>query len=172
MIVELFLANRWRPNFVAINLIGSSKTGLLNTNTLNVSSDCGVNHQWHNHITKSNKIWIICAYLFHGISCISGLVFCLRIVNDIELFKQITEVFSFCRNKLDGNDYAIKRIILDSKDERFNRRVTREAKLFSKLNHPNVVRYYSAWIEQASTREAGSASNGSEVNQKEETEGM
>ncbi|CAG9537016.1 unnamed protein product [Cercopithifilaria johnstoni] len=81
------------------------------------------------------------------------------------------------KNKLDGNDYAIKRIILDPKDERFNRKVTREAKLFSKLNHPNVVRYYSAWIEQASTavRETGSGSNGSEVNvdnnQKEEIEG-
>uniref|UniRef100_A0A0R3RYI5 non-specific serine/threonine protein kinase n=1 Tax=Elaeophora elaphi TaxID=1147741 RepID=A0A0R3RYI5_9BILA len=81
------------------------------------------------------------------------------------------------KNKLDGNDYAIKRIPLDRKDERFNRKVTREAKLFSKLNHPNVVRYYSAWIEQASVaaREIGLESNGSEVSvdndQKEETEG-
>ncbi|VDN04109.1 unnamed protein product [Thelazia callipaeda] len=53
------------------------------------------------------------------------------------------------KNKLDGNNYAIKRICLDPKDERFSRKVTREAKLFSKLSHPNVVRYYSAWIEQA-----------------------
>uniref|UniRef100_A0A0R3Q789 Protein kinase domain-containing protein n=1 Tax=Brugia timori TaxID=42155 RepID=A0A0R3Q789_9BILA len=70
------------------------------------------------------------------------------------------------KNKLDGNDYAIKRIPLDPKDERFSRKVTREAKLFSKLNHPNVVRYYSAWIEQASTvtKEAGPKSSSSEVN--------
>uniref|UniRef100_A0A1I7VP68 non-specific serine/threonine protein kinase n=1 Tax=Loa loa TaxID=7209 RepID=A0A1I7VP68_LOALO len=80
------------------------------------------------------------------------------------------------KNKLDGNDYAIKRIPLDPKDERFNRKVTREAKLFSKLNHPNVVRYYSAWIEQASTttRETGSESNGNgasiDIDQKEEIE--
>ncbi|VDK81407.1 unnamed protein product, partial [Onchocerca ochengi] len=79
------------------------------------------------------------------------------------------------KNKLDGNDYAIKRIPLDPKDERFNRKVTREAKVFSKLNHSNVVRYYSAWIEQASTnsREIETESNGSEIDvddQKEETE--
>lgn len=85
--------------------------------------------------------------------------------------------FFFCRNKLDGNDYAIKRIPLDPKDERFNRKVTREAKVFSKLNHSNVVRYYSAWIEQASTnsREIETESNGSEIDvddQKEETESM
>lgn len=53
---------------------------------------------------------------------------------------------------MDGNDYAIKRIPLDPKDERFSRKVTREAKLFSRLNHPNVVRYYSAWIEYAPSR--------------------
>uniref|UniRef100_A0A915AH84 non-specific serine/threonine protein kinase n=1 Tax=Parascaris univalens TaxID=6257 RepID=A0A915AH84_PARUN len=53
------------------------------------------------------------------------------------------------RNKLDGNEYAVKRIPLDPKDDRLNKKVTREAKLFSRLNHPNVVRYYSAWIEYA-----------------------
>uniref|UniRef100_A0A915PPF6 non-specific serine/threonine protein kinase n=1 Tax=Setaria digitata TaxID=48799 RepID=A0A915PPF6_9BILA len=81
------------------------------------------------------------------------------------------------KNKLDGNEYAIKRIPLDPKDERFNRKVTREAKLFSKLNHPNVVRYYSAWIEQASSisKEIECSNNDSEIitgtNQKEEIDG-
>ncbi|VDD94685.1 unnamed protein product [Enterobius vermicularis] len=51
------------------------------------------------------------------------------------------------RNKLDGNDYAIKRIPLDPRDEKLNRKVMREAKLFSGLCHTNVVRYFSAWIE-------------------------
>uniref|UniRef100_A0A183E1A8 Protein kinase domain-containing protein n=1 Tax=Gongylonema pulchrum TaxID=637853 RepID=A0A183E1A8_9BILA len=77
------------------------------------------------------------------------------------------------KNKLDGNDYAIKRIPLDPKDERFSRKVTREAKLFSKLNHPNVVRYYSAWIDhqpvtkprQSSEHDRKSTGNG----QKEES---
>lgn len=87
-----------------------------------------------------------------------------RILEYILVFR-LSLVFSFCRNKLDGNDYAIKRITLDPKDEQFSRKVTREAKLFSKLNHPNVVRYYSAWIEQASTarREIESESNGNEI---------
>ncbi|KAL3989303.1 Protein kinase domain family protein [Acanthocheilonema viteae] len=82
------------------------------------------------------------------------------------------------KNKLDGNDYAIKRITLDPKDERFNRKVTREAKLFSKLNHPNVVRYYSAWIEQASVaaRETRPEDNDGEMSvdndQKEKTEDL
>ncbi|KHN74706.1 Eukaryotic translation initiation factor 2-alpha kinase 4 [Toxocara canis] len=58
------------------------------------------------------------------------------------------------RNKLDGNEYAVKRIPLDPKDDRLNKKVTREAKLFSRLNHPNVVRYYSAWIEYAPARSA------------------
>lgn len=53
----------------------------------------------------------------------------------------------FFRNKLDGNDYAIKRIPLDPRDEKLNRKVMREAKLFSGLCHTNVVRYFSAWIE-------------------------
>lgn len=54
------------------------------------------------------------------------------------------------RNKLDGNDYAIKRIPLDPKDDKLNKKVMREAKLFSRLCHPNVVRYFSAWIEHVS----------------------
>lgn len=46
------------------------------------------------------------------------------------------------RNKVDDSNYAIKRIPLFAKTDKLNRRITREAKLFAKLNHPNVVRYY------------------------------
>ncbi|ETN85968.1 hypothetical protein NECAME_06133, partial [Necator americanus] len=46
------------------------------------------------------------------------------------------------RNKLDWCDYAVKCITLDPMDDPLTRRITREAKLFSKLNHPNVVRYF------------------------------
>ncbi|KAI1722983.1 protein kinase domain-containing protein [Ditylenchus destructor] len=55
------------------------------------------------------------------------------------------------RNRLDDNDYAIKRIPLDPKSERLNLKIKREAKLFSKLNHEHVVRYYAAWIESMPT---------------------
>jgi hypothetical protein len=54
----------------------------------------------------------------------------------------------FYRNKLDGNDYAVKRIPLNPRNEKLNQKVTREAKLFSKLSNDNVVRYYCAWIEK------------------------
>ncbi|KAK4885013.1 hypothetical protein RN001_001284 [Aquatica leii] len=53
------------------------------------------------------------------------------------------------KNKLDGGQYAIKRIELNPKNKQLNRKITREVKLLSKLNHENVVRYYNAWIETA-----------------------
>ncbi|CAB3404975.1 unnamed protein product [Caenorhabditis bovis] len=51
------------------------------------------------------------------------------------------------RHRLDSMDYALKRIPLTPGNERLNRRIKKEAKLFAKLNHPNVVRYFSAWEE-------------------------
>ncbi|KAJ8673725.1 hypothetical protein QAD02_004987, partial [Eretmocerus hayati] len=53
------------------------------------------------------------------------------------------------RNKLDGGIYAIKRIELNPKNKQLNRKITREVKLLSRLNHENVVRYYNSWIESA-----------------------
>lgn len=49
-----------------------------------------------------------------------------------------------CRNKLDGHDYAIKKIRLSS-DPRWQpqlAKVLREVKIMSLLDHPNIVRYY------------------------------
>lgn len=51
------------------------------------------------------------------------------------------------RNKLDGNVYAIKRILLDAKSRQLNKKITREVKLLSRLNHENIVRYYNSWLE-------------------------
>nr|CAB3241542.1 eukaryotic translation initiation factor 2-alpha kinase 4 [Phallusia mammillata] len=51
------------------------------------------------------------------------------------------------RNKLDGRNYAIKRIHLNPHRSQFNKKITREVKLLSRLNHENVVRYYNSWIE-------------------------
>lgn len=44
------------------------------------------------------------------------------------------------RNRLDGNAYAIKRIVLNPKSKELNKKITREVKLLSRLNHENVVR--------------------------------
>uniref|UniRef100_A0A1I7YLX8 non-specific serine/threonine protein kinase n=1 Tax=Steinernema glaseri TaxID=37863 RepID=A0A1I7YLX8_9BILA len=65
------------------------------------------------------------------------------------------------KNKVDGNDYAIKRIRLNPRSEALNRKITREAKLFSRLNHPNIVRYYNAWIEDVSVGEGNSGGESS-----------
>ncbi|CAI2345377.1 unnamed protein product [Caenorhabditis sp. 36 PRJEB53466] len=51
------------------------------------------------------------------------------------------------RNKMDSTDYAIKRIPLNNV-ERVNRKITKEAKFFAKMNHQNLVRYYNSWAEE------------------------
>ncbi|KAK7506996.1 hypothetical protein BaRGS_00001847, partial [Batillaria attramentaria] len=51
------------------------------------------------------------------------------------------------RNKLDGQLYAIKRIALNPRSKQLNKKITREVKLLSRLNHENIVRYYNSWIE-------------------------
>ncbi|KAJ8905115.1 hypothetical protein NDN08_001625 [Rhodosorus marinus] len=50
------------------------------------------------------------------------------------------------RNNLDGRDYAIKRVTLYGEDleDSF---VVREVLTLSRLMHPNIVRYYQAWLE-------------------------
>ncbi|CAN0023595.1 unnamed protein product, partial [Hapterophycus canaliculatus] len=51
-----------------------------------------------------------------------------------------------CRNRLDGHDYAVKKIRLSS-DPQWQpqlAKVLREVKIMSLLDHPNIVRYYQA----------------------------
>lgn len=58
------------------------------------------------------------------------------------------EVFKV-QNLLDNNFYAIKKIRLSlfPGNENYLERILGEVRLFSKLNHPNIVRYFQAWIE-------------------------
>ena len=57
------------------------------------------------------------------------------------------------RHKLDGSQYAIKRVTFWTRpgapvhSEAAARRVLREVTALAQLNHPNVCRYYSAWVE-------------------------
>ena len=74
-----------------------------------------------------------------------------RIQNEFVILKWLGQgaygdVFKV-RNKLDGCVYAIKRIKLNPKNRQLNKKITREVKLLSRLNHENVVRYYNSWIE-------------------------
>ncbi len=55
------------------------------------------------------------------------------------------------KNNLDGQVYAIKRIKLSEKSRLATRKLVREVKLLSQLNHENVVRYYTSWIEVMTT---------------------
>ncbi|CAF0782618.1 unnamed protein product [Didymodactylos carnosus] len=42
------------------------------------------------------------------------------------------------------------KIVLKSAHKHLNKKITREVKLLSKLNHQNIVRYYSTWTEEIS----------------------
>lgn len=48
-------------------------------------------------------------------------------------------------NRLDSTEYAVKKIIGGSLET-----VLREVKILASLDHPNIVRYYQAWLEERS----------------------
>ncbi|KAJ1726233.1 hypothetical protein LPJ61_005330, partial [Coemansia biformis] len=49
------------------------------------------------------------------------------------------------RNKLDGRPYAVK--LIKIKGEITAEKTLREIKTLANLDHPNIVRYYSSWLE-------------------------
>lgn len=72
------------------------------------------------------------------------------------------EVFKV-RNQLDRRIYAIKRILLNPSSKTLNRKIMREVKLLSRLNHENVVRYYNSWIEVTMQEPSTTTSSGVSV---------
>lgn len=97
---------------------------------------------------------------FHLVPALGGQS---RIQNEFEILKWLGkgafgDVLKV-RNKLDGGVYAIKRIKLNPKNRQLNRKITREVKLLSRLNHENVVRYYNSWIESATLDDPARHSN-------------
>ncbi|NWI70198.1 E2AK1 kinase, partial [Todus mexicanus] len=55
------------------------------------------------------------------------------------------------RNKLDGQFYAIKKINIKKARRRDCMKVLREVKVLAGLQHPNIVGYHTAWLEQVQT---------------------
>ncbi|KAF9930925.1 hypothetical protein BGZ67_005565 [Mortierella alpina] len=53
------------------------------------------------------------------------------------------------RNKLDGIEYAIKKIRLRGGAKVRYEKIFREIKFLARLDHTNVIRYYSSWLEHA-----------------------
>ena len=54
------------------------------------------------------------------------------------------------KNKLDGIEYAIKKVRIKMNTNMGLEKILREVKYLARLNHPNVVRYFSSWIELCS----------------------
>ncbi|OQS06481.1 serine/threonine protein kinase [Thraustotheca clavata] len=51
------------------------------------------------------------------------------------------------QNRLDRQWYAVKRIKLDANDPTMKKKLLREVKTISRLQHRYIVRYFQAWIE-------------------------
>ena len=51
------------------------------------------------------------------------------------------------RNRLDRQLYAVKKIKLDPEDPTMKKKILREVKTISRMQHRHIVRYFQAWIE-------------------------
>ncbi|VVB06249.1 unnamed protein product [Arabis nemorensis] len=75
-----------------------------------------------------------------------------RYLNDFEELKPLGHGgfghVVLCKNKLDGRQYAVKKIRLKDKEIPVNNRIVREVATLSRLQHQHVVRYYQAWFEK------------------------
>lgn len=84
------------------------------------------------------------------------------------------------RNKLDGIDYAVKKIRLGSDIEEGGaqhkenpyEKIFREIKNLARLEHVNVIRYYSSWLEFDDSHSQLMSDEGSDWGEEEETSGV
>ncbi|KAM4106014.1 hypothetical protein ACB094_04G035100 [Castanea mollissima] len=86
-----------------------------------------------------------------------------RFLNDFEELKSLGHGgfghVVLCKNKLDGRQYAVKKIRL--KDKSLPDRILREVATLSRLQHQHVVRYYQAWFETGVASSYGDATGDS-----------
>ncbi|CAH0482336.1 unnamed protein product [Peronospora belbahrii] len=77
-----------------------------------------------------------------------------RFVNEFEELSAIGKggfgQVMLAENRLDGREYAIKRVGLNLKHQTSKtlQKFLREVKILALLDHPNIVRYYQAWLEK------------------------
>ncbi|CAI5705758.1 hypothetical protein KXD40_000783 [Peronospora effusa] len=77
-----------------------------------------------------------------------------RFVNEFEELSAIGKggfgQVMLAENRLDGREYAIKRVGLNLKNQTSKtlQKFLREVKILALLDHPNIVRYYQAWLEK------------------------
>ena len=84
-----------------------------------------------------------------------------------------------CQNVLDGREYAVKKVSIrgSADDPSFQQRlerVLREVKILAVLDHPNIVRYYTAWLEleQGVPGGGGGTSKTSDFDEEDESMSM
>ncbi|XP_052207319.1 eIF-2-alpha kinase GCN2 isoform X3 [Diospyros lotus] len=74
-----------------------------------------------------------------------------RYLNDFEELQPLGHggfgLVVLCKNKLDGRQYAVKKIRLKDKSPPVNDRILREVATLARLQHQHIVRYYQAWYE-------------------------
>eukprot|EP01132_Coremiostelium_polycephalum_P006041 gene6041-7525_t len=72
------------------------------------------------------------------------------------------------QNKLDGLYYALKKITFKNSTQTFLEKVLREVKTLASLNHPNIVRYHSAWLETETCTPSLNGNNGLKTSQQQQ----
>lgn len=93
-----------------------------------------------------------------------------RFVNEFEQISAIGKggfgQVMLAENRLDGRKYAIKRVGLNLKNQTSKtlQKFLREVKILALLDHPNIVRYYQAWLEKVEESTAATESTRSSFN--------
>lgn len=72
------------------------------------------------------------------------------------------------KNLLDERFYAIKKIQLNIRSKHTIRKIKNEVKWLSRLDHENVVRYYTSWIEELEEDERPSSAESFSISEKPE----